>query len=206
MEGVIRHHSSVSTLSIMSCRFWWVVSCFQFYRNLWHPYCYFCNDWWKRCSLYQATSVFSFISSRHSELCERHWRSEVLRLKKPVCCANKIQGQGQYQYGTTVQFRFCQKLRECLLSFFLGKIKLSPLYFWVIFNDTSSTKVYTWTPELSFKVKLLVFLLLLLLFLSVLNKTNGIVCLSIYFSHVKCSSIFFSYHQAYLSTKIVILK
>lgn len=118
---------SVCTLADLSCGFWHVGSCFQLYWNLWHPYCYFCNYWWKRCSLYKAASVFSFISSRHWKLCERHWRSEVLRLKKPVRCPNKIQGQGQY--SGTVQ-NFCQKLRDCLLPFWFGQITRSPLVLW----------------------------------------------------------------------------
>ena len=86
--------------------FWLVVSCFQLYWDLRDPYCYFCNNWWKRCSLYQAASIFSFVSGRHWELRERHWRSEVLRLEKPVHCPIKIQRQGQY--GGAGQF-FLQK-------------------------------------------------------------------------------------------------
>lgn len=66
---------------------------FQFYWKFWYPYRYICNNWWKRCCLYQAAPIISIVSIGHWELCERHWESAVSGVNKPVkCWALKIQG------------------------------------------------------------------------------------------------------------------
>lgn len=51
-----------------------VLSFSQFYWELWYPYCYICNSWWKRRCVYQAASIIFFVCFRHWELCKGHWR------------------------------------------------------------------------------------------------------------------------------------
>lgn len=46
----------------------------QFYWELWYPYCYICNSWRKRRSIYQAAPIIFFVCPRHWELCKGHWK------------------------------------------------------------------------------------------------------------------------------------